>query len=232
MSIATLKRKTEAKYNNMSVGAKNGFSLNGTHRSQGYVGQTSLSRSLPRTLMKGNTIRGHGGCCGKFPIYPIVQSAVTSQEDPTVVKMSSINTSGMIEEKLHCMSNLGKPGFIATKSDIIPYTNVKPDFNQNLNSQSDYVARIGKETVKEADACHVSKYIGTGIKTYSGINKSIFRSTITGQNQPICVYTKPESNYVAMEQGKYITKLHDKCTENDIINVKKPTMGTPFVGFN
>jgi len=54
MSIATLKRKTQTQYNNMSVGSKTGFSLNGTHRSQGYIGQTSLSRSLPKTLMKGN----------------------------------------------------------------------------------------------------------------------------------------------------------------------------------
>lgn len=38
MSLVTLKRKTAAKYNNMSVGHAN-FSLNGTHRSQGYVGQ-------------------------------------------------------------------------------------------------------------------------------------------------------------------------------------------------
>ena len=65
MSIATLKRKTQTKYNNMSVG-QSGFSINGTHRNQGYVGQTSLSRSLPRTLMRGNTVRGHGGCCGTF----------------------------------------------------------------------------------------------------------------------------------------------------------------------
>jgi hypothetical protein len=44
MSLATLKRKTAAKYNNMSVGQPN-FSLNGTHRSQGYVGQNLRSES-------------------------------------------------------------------------------------------------------------------------------------------------------------------------------------------
>ena len=42
MSLATLKRKTAAKYNNMSVGHAN-FSLNGTHRSQGYVGRNLQS---------------------------------------------------------------------------------------------------------------------------------------------------------------------------------------------
>jgi len=43
MSIATLKRKTMTEYNRMSVGYTN-FSLNGTRRNQGYVGQTMLSR--------------------------------------------------------------------------------------------------------------------------------------------------------------------------------------------
>ena len=40
MSIATLKKKTQARYTNqMSIGHA-GFSLNGTHRNQGYIGQT------------------------------------------------------------------------------------------------------------------------------------------------------------------------------------------------
>jgi hypothetical protein len=60
MSIATLKRKSQAQYNNNSVG-QIAFSLNGTRRNQGYVGQTSLSRSLPRTLARGKIPRGHGG---------------------------------------------------------------------------------------------------------------------------------------------------------------------------
>ena len=60
MSIATLKKKTIYKYNNSSVGHTQ-FSLNGGYRNQGFVGQTSLSRSLIKTPMKGNIIRGHGG---------------------------------------------------------------------------------------------------------------------------------------------------------------------------
>ena len=96
MSIVTLKKKTNAQYKNLSVGSKNGFSLNGTHRSQGYVGQTSLSRSLPRTLMKGNAMKGHGGCCGTFKISPIVSSAITSLNNPNVVKSSVLSTKGMV----------------------------------------------------------------------------------------------------------------------------------------
>ena len=53
MSIATLKRKTEAKYNNVSVNVPQ-FSINGGYRNQGWVGQTTLSRSLPKTPMVGD----------------------------------------------------------------------------------------------------------------------------------------------------------------------------------
>ena len=60
MSIATLKKKTMYKYNNSSVGHTQ-FSINGGYRSQGFVGQTSLSRSFLKTPMKGNVICGHGG---------------------------------------------------------------------------------------------------------------------------------------------------------------------------
>jgi hypothetical protein len=134
MSIATLKKKTQTKYNNMSVGERQ-FSINGTHRSQGYVGQTSLSRSLPRTLMKGNVAIGHGGCCGKFKKTPIVQSAVISVENPNVVKSSVLGTSGMISTKYAWIK---RPQ---------PYTSVKPDNNQNNNSQSDYITYLVDKTL-------------------------------------------------------------------------------------
>ena len=44
MSLATLKRKTSAKYNNVSVSNDSVFSLNGTRRIQGYVGQSLFGR--------------------------------------------------------------------------------------------------------------------------------------------------------------------------------------------
>lgn len=52
MSLATLKRKTASKYNNNSVNKV--FSINGTHRNQGYIGQTSLSRTYVHTPKKRN----------------------------------------------------------------------------------------------------------------------------------------------------------------------------------
>ena len=92
MSLATLKKKTQSKYQNSSVGVKQ-FSINGTNRNQGYVGQTSLSRSLPRTLAGGAFNKGHGGCCGKYTDLdtPVI-SAVTSTEDSSVVKSAVLST--------------------------------------------------------------------------------------------------------------------------------------------
>jgi len=98
MSINTLKRKTAAKYNSQSVGQPQ-FSLNGGHRSQGYIGQTMLSRSLPRTPMKGNVPKGHGGCCGTFPSNGIIQSAVTSVNDAEIIKKSNVNEMGLLSTK-------------------------------------------------------------------------------------------------------------------------------------
>ncbi len=59
MSLATLKKKTAHKYKNNSV-SQSQFSLNGTTRNQGYIGQTSLSRTIIKTPMKGVSVRGHG----------------------------------------------------------------------------------------------------------------------------------------------------------------------------
>lgn len=131
MSIVTMKKKTAAKYNNMSVGSP-AFSLNGTHRSQGYVGQNIISRSLPRT-----SVKSHGGCCGTFQMRPVIISSVHTTEDTTVVKPSCIGTRGMIETK-YAMPYYNRP---------YPCSIVKPDATMNINDQSSYVANLTKKTI-------------------------------------------------------------------------------------
>jgi hypothetical protein len=193
MSIATLKRKTQTKYNNMSVGEKQ-FSLNGTLRNQGYVGQTSLSRSLPRTLMKGNVAKGHGGCCGQFRLTPIVQSGVTSLNDPNVVKSSVLGTQGMINTHYRWIRR-GEP-----------FSTVKPDTNNNLNTQEDYITRLKKNSIKEGDDCNNNTEIQcvTKCNNYNPyFRKNVFH------------FTKPENSYKPISSSDYITKIHDGCTVND-----------------
>jgi hypothetical protein len=219
MSIATLKKKTQAKYNNMSVNSTHGFSLNGTHRNQGYVGQTSLSRSLPRTLMKGNVIKGHGGCCGTYNVTPIVQSGVISQENPNVVKSSVINTRGMIEEYINVLTNVDKPDF---KTCPNPFNTVKPDVNSNLNSQHDHIKNVAKAAIKcdknnnaNKSCLHVQSCANMSTKNYSNINANLAN------------YAKPESKLSAISQGKYLLALNNKCIDNEKKNIN-PSNNTPL----
>ena len=122
MSLATLKKKTQSKYQNSSVGLKQ-FSINGTHRNQGYVGQTSLSRSLPRTLAGGAYNKGHGGCCDTYTdLNTPVVSGVKSTNDSSVVKSSVLSSKGMLAKRLRCCDPV-----------------VKPDNQTSLNSSSSYL---------------------------------------------------------------------------------------------
>ena len=190
MSIATLKKKTAAKYNNMSVNVPQ-FSINGGHRSQGWVGQTTLSRSLPRTLMVGNTPKGSGGCCGTYNVTTIVQSAVTSTNDSAVIKSSVLSTDGMIDTKYRW---IGRPA---------PYTSVKPGDGNNLNDQSDYITRKAQETVNETSTTCVKmdkpKFVCDS--AIFKCNPVIFNTTKT---------VGPKSS------GQYTAEMDDKCVVNDI----------------
>jgi hypothetical protein len=219
MSIATLKRKTQAQYNNISVG-QHGFSLNGTHRSQGYVGQTSLSRSLPRTPMNGPYACGYGG---KY-VGRIIQSAVTSLNDPTVVKNSVITNHGMLDEKLHCITNVNTKYFISCGPTTSCYNTVKPDNNQHLNEQNNYITLKAKKAIKNADLpcnMHIDAS-GNLCKPCKNRDPFFFRGPSYD------THTKPTSDYVPISQGEYLINKSNSCTIHDIISVPKKTQNTPF----
>jgi hypothetical protein len=243
MSVATLKKKTEAKYNLARVGDTDGlhlnrthksigndtvFSLNGTRRSQGYVGQDTLGRSLPRTLMRGNVIRGHGGCCGKYQVNPIVQSSVTSTNNPNVVKSSVKNTNGMIMTQYRWIRR-GQP-----------YTSVKPDSTMNNNTQQDYITRIARTTIQQVDSSNC--VLDTKYQYAPSTNcNNILRKTTNYQNlisstKKICNITKDLTNppaktsAIATSEGLYILKLSQNCVNNDINSFINPSNRTPLPG--
>lgn len=214
MSIVTLKKKTQAQYNNASVGLPN-FSLNGTLRNQGYVGQTSLSRTLLKTPMRGNVACGHGGCCGKFDksrMFLSVNPISVTMNNSDVIKPSAMNTSGMIETH-----------YMWAKRPQ-PYSTVKPDSNQHINEQSAYITNLAKQTIANVDKCDASGNVVTCKKVS---NTTLFPVKKTESFQ----YTKPASNYVPIAQGVYLQKLHDQCVANDPKYVPSKTIKTPFAGF-
>lgn len=208
MSIATFKKKTMAKYNNVSVGQP-AFSLNGTHRSQGYVGQTMLSRSLPRTLMKGNVKRGHGGCCGKYPDLPIVRSSIQYQENSKVVKSSVMNSSAVLENLYHCIGDCSKLSKNCSGSS--KRTNyVKPDSNQHTNSQEDYIKRIANCTIADTKKLNLTK----PLCKRTVVNGPQFKCAYT-RHDPSITKTEKQS-HIPISSGEYTSYLFNvACTKND-----------------
>lgn len=224
MSIQTLKRKTAAKYKNNSV-AQPQFSLNGTRRSQGYVGQDTRGRSLPKTIMKGNVAKGHGGCCGKYPIRPIIQSAVTSLNNPKIVKSSVFGTTGMLMTK-HRWIRRPQP-FSITKSST--------SFSQNNFTQSQYIENMARSTIAAASltTCQTNKYKPT--KCNKLFNTSL-NSQHPGKTKACFGITKDLTNpietpryRIATIQSEYLRRLKGGCESYDEKFARK-TRGAPTFG--
>lgn len=144
MSLATLKKKTQSRYNAMSVNA-GGFSLNGTHRIQGYVGQTTQGRYLPGGKMRGPDNKGSGSCCGKYVNNPAESPLIGCMtEDPNTVKKSSLNNTGMLMTHYRWIR----------RGD--PYTTVKETHNV-IRSHSAHLDTISKEHAQRIEEANKLK---------------------------------------------------------------------------
>jgi hypothetical protein len=203
MSLATFKKKSQVLYQNLSV-RQNGFSLNGGHRSAGYIGQSTQSRHLTRTLMKGNVIRGNGGCCGTYLVKNVAPSELACLNNPNVIKPSVENTEGMLHTKYKWFWS-GRQS-------------VKPDCNQSA-VQSDYTSKIAKQTINCIDKLNETVKTVPTVKTVNcktlptlarPRNQSGFTGTL--RQRPICPNTKADPY---LSQGQYIQQMDKACTVND-----------------
>ena len=100
MSIVAMKRKSRGFNAPISGHGKDGFSLNGGYRNQGWIGQTSISRPTHKTLFKGTEPVGHGGHLGDYVVSILPGSC--SLNDSSVIKPSTLNTKGYIESNMVC----------------------------------------------------------------------------------------------------------------------------------
>ena len=199
MSIVTLKKKAQAQYNNMSVGQK-AFSLNGTTRSSGYVGQDMLGRSLIRSLSRNGALKGHGGCCGKYPVHEIKTTPEMScLNNSTVVKSSSLNTNGLL---------MSRHRWIRRPQ---PFSTVKPDSVHNNNIQSSYIENIARKAILDGSNCHI-------------VTDTVVKTCPT-ECPPI---TKPNKFTGAIDSEEYLRTLARKCPNNDDFKVPKTTQSLPF----
>ena len=168
--------------------------------------------------MNGPDARGYGG---NYSLDRIVQSAVTSLNDPTVVKQSVISTRGMINEKLQCMSNIEQTYFISSGN----YSVVKPDNNRNLNRQSDYITNKTKNAIKNANlACNVHNDLSV-----KPCNKACsIKDPFLFNGPKYILHTKPESNYKPISQSEHILKKSNTCANLDVVTVKSNNQKIPF----
>jgi hypothetical protein len=209
MSIATLKRKSHTQYHNLSVGQK-GFSLNGGYRNQGYVGQENRSRFLSRTLMKGNVIKGHGGCCGKYPVGHVVQTSVSTTEQHNVIKPSVVGTSGQIATQYRWIR---RPQ---------PYITVKPDINNNINTQHQYIENKQKAIL----SCNIVKPVVPNKCRKCSVPTTNYNNFNRLQG---LVMSDPTKTKIS-SQSDYVNALAGKCANNKLMNIKfvpRPSQGKP-----
>jgi len=202
MSIVTLKKKTQNQYNNLSVNQKQ-FSLHGGHRSQGFVGQTMLSRSLPRTLMVGNVPRGHGGLHGAYHKAKMVVDGTglgnNTLNNSNVMKPSVLDTNGMIMTKYRWIR---RPQ---------PFTSVKPDATINLQTQQQHIEILRR--MELSNQCSTKKTVGVPAKC--GDLCSNTKSQYLNYNSVTKQHHISKPNPV-MSQGEYITGVIDgKCSKMD-----------------
>jgi hypothetical protein len=213
MSIVTLKRKTQAQYNNNSVNSVTGFSLNGTTRNQGFVGQTSLSRTLVRSLAKGPHLRGHGQCCGQYPITNIKTSPdMACLNNPAVVKSPVMNTRGLFMTKYRWIR---RPQ---------PFTTVKLDANRNKNNQGLYIEYVEKTAL----ACDVKKTViidHCKKCTLPGEPSTKNYQTASSQNT---VITKPMDFTGALNASDQIRKVQNTCVKWDSFKFSNNLRRIPF----
>jgi hypothetical protein len=210
MSIVALKRKTFAQYKNNSVGEAQ-FSLVGTHRSQGYIGQSTQSRFFVRTLKRGNTARGHGGCCGVYPEFDIIPTEICTTEDPTVVKSSCDGNLGMLLSRFRWAR---RPQ---------PYSSTKTVVSNGL-AQSDYTDRIKKESLLDTTTCN-TRYANGSIK----LNKHSNGVTYSGRWISGCPDTNPSTATKPqyLSQGDYIEQVTQNNNIYDKVQSSGPTNGAP-----
>lgn len=199
MSIVALKKKTATLIKNLSVGEA-AFSVNGTRRNQGYIGQNVISRYTSRTLARGVAVRGSGGCCGSYQVKPSILSGLVDYNDNTVVKKSSLGSKGQI---------MTQHPWIRRPA---PYTSVKPDNNMNNNIQSTYIDNLAKKTIKASTNTYCNQDYGSGLlyTIYDGYHSNV--PNYTGTAFGDATYPKTISNISSLDAFAELAANYDYNT--------------------
>jgi hypothetical protein len=218
MSLATFKKKTQNSVGTMSTGQAH-FSINGTRRLQGYVGQNTISRSFPKTPMSGNTAKGHGGCCGTYynplvPISPLCAGDFTN--DPTEIKSSVLSNSGQLELRF--------------RPEV--YKLYKPDDSNNQSTSGQYTEQLS--ACAQTPYCSSQRVVNNpALFPDKCCNNPLLTQSTNYQQRSsqATTITKDSFAYTAIDQGSYIASLRNQTSQIDQTKYRtmiKPGNMPPF----
>ena len=142
MSINVLKRKSRRYQATVSGRGKDGFSLNGGYRVQGWVGQDVRGRTIVGTPFRGALPKGSGGCCGTYTKNIVGNTCCTN--DPSIIKRSTMNTPGFIESSYMHPTGVLHQG-CSTPNAKCGLFNVVKDFSPENHSQSSRIDKLKKK---------------------------------------------------------------------------------------
>jgi hypothetical protein len=114
--------------------------------------------------MRGDTVRGSGGCCGTYIQTNITPSEICTTEDPNVVKTSSKGNLGMLMKRNMWVKRPPEESGSSVKM-----------VSSNRVSHSEYITRLRQRAIKDAidsaEECKVDKYVCTD-RTIPGLDQS------------------------------------------------------------
>ena len=240
MSIAVLKRKSRhsPRLAHISGIGELGFALNGTRRVKGVVGPTNLGRHYTNTPFRGVEPMGSGGCCGRY-VVNIATSSCCGINDEGIIKKSTKNTKGMIEDRyLGTLHGAYKDPVYDSNGKLIsnPQINwVQPRSNEYniIHSQGQYIRDIHAKSVCVPNAePYVGGRCGAKFETETEVEKGKYINcngvsncfyhmggkrgivgpgiSLTGQGK----ITKTLNGPGAVSQGEYITGSFLKDVNN------------------
>jgi hypothetical protein len=204
MSIVAMKRKSRGYNQPISGQGSQGFSLTGGYRNQGWVGQTSISRPVYRTIFKGASPVGHGGTSGEYEVS-IQSGGMCSANDSSVLKHPTLDTKSHINKILSCNKQ--------TVKYIDPLQSSQEIYIKNL---SDKTATCVTDKPKDSNGA-----VTAGTYNCAYENKKFASYYIGGKKRVALPYSKSVSSNLSY--GEYIRSLLLKKTCLKYTTVTKGT---------
>jgi hypothetical protein len=189
MSIVALKRKTAA---SRGISGGNGFSINGTTRLQGFVGQGVVTRHLVHTPFGGTVPKDSNGNDNAHIVKP---SELCNLNNPDVVKSSVLSGAAALRHKI-------------SRTQMT----VKPTIgNDQLLSQSTYLDRLKRKNLRKiADECPEPDVLP--VPPTCPVDKSLFARSY--RRAAACKTTITKSLEQEDQQSR-LARLAEECSALD-----------------